>query len=345
MGDRLPLRFLLAGVGLLLALWFLRHALAPFFIAMVAAYLLDPVIDRLEKRLGRPWSVALVLLMAAGAAVGLLWLFIPWFVGQAQRFAANLPAWQAGLAQRTTPWLEAHPWAAEKLKAALSSLEPADLLAGLKRTGGGLLGFFLSLLQLILVPLILTFLLMEGRSLLASAERLVPPRLQPRARRMARVIHARLGGYIRGQLSVALLMAFLQSLELMILRVPYATLLGLAAGAATFVPGSPYLLALPSALTLAYLDGSRGAGLLTVALVFIAVQQIENLYLTPVWVGRASRLHPLEVLLALVVFGTLFGLLGLIFAVPLMIVAKVAWEDLLKDYQASPWYTRDSAQP
>ena len=342
MGERLPLRFFLAGVGLLLALWFLRHALAPFFIAMVAAYLLDPVIDRLEKRLGRPWSVALVLLMAVGAVMGLLWLFIPWFVGQAQRFAANLPAWQAAAVKHMGPWLDGHPWAAVKLKAALAGLEPADLLTGLRRTGGGVLGFVLGILQLILVPLILTFLLMEGRGLLAAAEGLVPPRLRPRARRMARLVHARLGGYIRGQLSVALLMAFLQSLELMVLRVPYATLIGLAAGAATFIPGATYLLAMPAALLLAYLDGTRGGGLLTIALTFIAVQQVENLYLTPVWVGRASRLHPLEVLLALVVFGTWFGLLGLIFAVPLMIVAKVAWEDLVKDYQASPWFTRDS---
>jgi predicted PurR-regulated permease PerM len=343
MGERLPLRFLIAGLGLLLALWFLRHALAPFFIAMVAAYLLDPVIDRLERRLGRPWSVALVLLLAVGAVAGLLWLFIPWLVDQLQRFFGNLPAWQAAAATRTGPWLEAHPWAAEKVKAALAGLEPADLITGLKRTGGGLLGFVLGLLQLILVPLILTFLLMEGRGILASAEGLVPPRLRPRARRMAKVVHARLGGYIRGQLSVALLMAFLQTLALMALRVPYGSLLGLAAGAATFIPGAPYLLAMPGAVLLAYLDGTRGGGLLAIALTFIAVQQVENLYLTPVWVGRASRLHPLEVLLALVVFGTWFGLLGLIFAVPLMIVAKVAWEDLVKDYQASPWYTRDSA--
>lgn len=341
MPGRPPLRFLLAGLGLLVALWFLRHALAPFFIAMVAAYLLDPLITRLERRLGRPWSVALVLLLAVGATLAALAIFLPWIADQAQRLAANLPDWQAALAKKTAPWLEAHPWAAGKLHAAFAALEP-NLLDGLKRTGGGLLGFVLGLLQLILVPLILFFLLMEGRTLLTSARSLVPPRYQRRADRMVRVIHARLGGYIRGQLAVALLMAVLQTLALLTLRVPYAALIGLLAGFATFIPGSPYLVALPSALTLAYLNGDRGTGLVVIGVVFIAVQQIEALYLTPVWVGRASRLHPLEVLLALVVFGTWFGLLGLIFAVPLMIVAKVAWEDLVKDYQASPWYTRDS---
>lgn len=345
MRQRPPLRFLLAGLGLLVALWFLRHALAPFFVALVAAYLLDPLVAHLERRLGRGLSVALVLLLAVGVVVGALWLFVPWIADQFQRLVGNLPAWEDALSKRGGPWLTDHPWMAAKLRAAAGAWDPADLVASLRRTGGGLLGFVLGLLELILVPLILYFLLMEGRAMLNAAESLVPPRLRPRVDRMMAAIHRRLGGYIRGQLSVALLMALIQSLALMILGVPYATLLGLLAGAATIIPGSPYLVALPSALTLAYLGGSRGGSLALVGVVFVAVQQLEALYLTPVWVGRASKLHPLEVLLALVVFGTWFGLLGLIFAVPLMIVAKVVWEDLMADYRVSPWYTGDSASP
>lgn len=345
MRERLPLRFFLAGLGLLMALWFLRHALAPFFIALVAAYLLDPLVARLEKRLGRSWAVALVLLLAVGATVGALMLFLPWITDQIQRLIANLPAWQDALAKKAGPWLADHPWAAAKFKAAAGGLDPADLLAGLRRTGGGLLGFVLGLLELILVPLILYFLLMEGRAMLAAAESLVPARLRSRADGMMAAIHARLGGYIRGQLSVAVVMSLLQWVVFTALGVPYAALLGLVAGFSTFIPYSPYVTALPPALVLAYLDGGRGGRLLLIALVFIAVQKLEALYLTPVWVGRASKLHPLEVLLALIVFGTWFGLLGLIFAVPLMIVAKVVWEDLVADYRLSPWYTRDSALP
>ncbi|MBS1785241.1 MAG: AI-2E family transporter [Acidobacteria bacterium] len=343
MAGRPPLRFLLAGVGLVLALWFLRHALAPFFIALVVAYLLDPLVARLETRLGRPWAVALVLFLAVGVVVAALWLFLPWLADQIQRFIANLPAWQQALSAKTGPWLAEHPWAAAKAKAAASGLDPAALLAGLKRTGFGLLGFVLGLLELILVPLILYFLLMEGRVMLGAAESLVPPRLRPRADRMMSAIHARLGGYIRGQLAVAVVMSLLQWLVFALLGVPYAALLGIIAGFSTFIPYSPYLTALPPALVLAYLEGGRGGRLLLIALVFIAVQKVEALYLTPVWVGRASKLHPLEVLLALVVFGTWFGILGLAFAVPLMVVAKVVWEDLLADYQTSPWFTKDAS--
>ena len=342
MRERLPVRFILAALGLLIALWFLRHALAPFFIALVAAYLLDPLVARLEMHMKRGWAVILVLALAVGAIVGTLMIFVPWITDQVQRFAANLPGWQTALAAKTGPWLTDHPWTAAKLKAAIASLEPADLLGSLKRTGGGLLGFLLGVLELILVPLILYFLLMEGRAMISAVESLVPPRLRAHSDRMLAAIHKRLGGYIRGQLAVAVVMSALQGLAFALLGVPYAALLGLLAGFSTFIPYSPYVTALPVALVLAYLEGGRSGGLFLIAAVFIAVQKVEALYLTPFWVGRASRLHPLEVLLALVVFGTWFGILGLAFAVPLMVVVKVIWEDLLADYLKSPWYTRDS---
>ena len=345
MKDRLPLRFLFAGLGFVVALWFLRHALAPFFVALVAAYLLDPLVARLERHMRRPWAVTLVLLLTVLVAGWALMAFIPWMADQIKHVVANLPAWQDAWTKRAGPWMADHPWMTSKLRMAAETLAPADLMESLRRTGGGLLGFVLGLLELILVPLILYFLLMEGRAMLAEANALIPPRYRPRADHMLTTIHTRLGGYIRGQMSVAVVMSALQGIAFALLGVPYAALLGLVAGLSTFIPYSPYVTALPPALVLMYLGGGRGPELLLVAIVFIAVQKVEALFLTPVWVGRASRLHPLEVLLALVVFGTWFGVLGLAFAVPLMVVAKVAWEDLFKDYQASPWYTRDSAEP
>jgi predicted PurR-regulated permease PerM len=75
------------------------------------------------------------------------------------------------------------------------------------------------------------------------------------------------------------------------------------------------------------------------------VQKAEALYFTPVWVGRASRLHPLEVLLGILCFGFAFGLIGLIFAVPLMIVVKVVLESLIADYQRHPWFLDGAQEP
>ena len=340
--GRIPLRFALAGATALLALWLLRRALAPFFLAMVLAYLLGPLVERLEGRLGRPWSVVAVLTVFVASVAGLLTALVPWLAGQGERLAASLPHWKAALDAKLLPWFQAHPVWHARLERSLDGLDPTLLLRGLRATGGGLLGCFLDLLTLILVPLILYYLLLEGPALVGTLRGLVPPRHRERLDRMAGAIHQRLGGYIRGQLAVAAAMALLQGLAFTILGVPYAWLLGLAAGASNVVPYSPYLTALPPALVLAFLDGGRTGHLLTVALVFIVVQKAEAFYFTPVWVGRASRLHPLEVLLALTAFGFWFGVLGLIFAVPLAVVLKVVGEELLTDYRAHPWFGEEA---
>ena len=336
--GRIPLRFALLLAALALAAWLLRRALAPFFLAMVLAYLLVPVVDRLARPLGRRWSVATVLAGFVTLMLGLVALLAPWVAGQVQALFTSVPRWKAALDARLLPWLQAHPDWHVRLNHAFDSVNPLAVLEGLRATGGGLLGCFLDLLALILVPLILYYLLLEGPDLVRQARELVPPRHRERLDRMAGAVHQRLGGYIRGQLAVALVMALLQSLGFTVLGVPYAWVLGLVAGVSNVVPYSPYLTALPPALLLAYLDGGRGAHLALVGLVFILIQKAEGFYFTPVWVGRASQLHPLEVLIALTAFGFWFGVLGLIFAVPLAVVLKVLVEELLRDYRAHPWF-------
>lgn len=340
--HRLPLRFAMVGAGLLLSLWLLRQALAPFFVAMVLAYLLGPLVERLARRIGRPWSVVTVLAGTLAATGTLLIVLVPWLTGQVERLVASLPRWKQALDAKLLPWLQAHPAWQLRLEHRLESLDPQMLLRGLQATGGGLLGCFLDLLALILVPLILYYLLLEGPGLVATVRDLAPPRHRDRLNRMAAAIHQRLGGYIRGQAAVAAIMSFLQGLAFTLVGVPYGWLLGLVAGLSNVVPYSAYLTALPPALALAYLDGGRGTYLLVVALLFVLVQKAEGFYFTPVWVGRASRLHPLEVLLALTAFGFWFGVLGLIFAVPLAVVLKVVLEELLADYKAHPWFGNEA---
>lgn len=336
--SRIPLRFALVIIAVVLALWLLRRALAPFFLAMVLAYLLAPIVEALSTRIGRPWSVAAVLLGSVAGLAGGIAIVAPWAGSQVQTLLASLPRWKAALDARLLPWLQAHPAWQARIDRALASVDPMSVVQGLRATGGGVLGCFLDLLALILVPLILYYLLLEGPELVRTARELVPPRYRDRLDRMAQAIHQRLGGYIRGQLAVALVMSVLQGAGFLILGVPSAWLLGLVAGFSNVVPYSPYVTALPAAVALSFLDGGRGGHLAMVALVFFVIQKLEGFYLTPVWVGRASRLHPLEVLIALTAFGFWFGVLGLIFAVPLAVILKVVSEELLQDYRAHPWF-------
>jgi predicted PurR-regulated permease PerM len=341
---RIPLGFLLPGLGALVALWFLRSALAPFFLAMVLAYLLEPAARRLSHRLGREWSAVLVILGFIVLLGLLLWAFVPPLVAQVERLINNLPAMRNRAGLRWGPWLQAHPIVQTKLAHGLESLDPMAFIKGLGIAGAGILTGFLQLMTLILVPLIVYYLLVEGHQLRLGIVALVPPRHLERVKALTAEMNLRLGGYIRGQLAVALVMSLLQGLAFQVMGVPYAWLLGLLAGFSNVVPYSPYLTALPPALLFAGLEGATGGHLLATALVFTVVQKSETVYFTPVWVGRASGLHPLEVLLAILCFGFAFGLVGLIFAVPLMIVSKVLGRALIAHYREHPWYLQDAPE-
>lgn len=340
--DALPWRFALAALGILVGLWLLRQALLPFFVAMVLAYLSGPVVLRLARRMPRPLAVGLVLGATIAAVVLLLVWLVPFLLDQGGRVVDSLPRWQAMLQQKTAPWMQAHPLLAAKVQSGLEGIDLGPALKGLWTAGSGVLSFFLSLLSLILVPLILFHLLEDGPAMLAFLQGLVPPHRRERVQALVADIHHRLGGYIRGQVAVAAVMSLLQGLAFQFLGIPYPWLLGLLAGSFNIIPYSPYLVALVPALVLAGLEGGGASRLLLVAGVFTAVQKVEALYLTPVWVGRASRLHSLEVLLALIAFGHWFGVLGLLFAVPLMVCVRVVLERLLEDYRAHPWFTGEN---
>lgn len=341
--NTIPLQFAAVALGLLVSLWLLRQALMPFFVAMVLAYLLGPIVEWLSRRVRRSFAVALVLFLTVGLTLALLGWLVPFLMDQGGRLVASLPKWRALLDQKLAPLAQANPNWAAKVKQGLEGIDLSGALVGLLKAGSGLLQFFLSALTLILVPLILYHLLEGGQAMLRFLEGLVPPRYRERTNAMAGDIHERLGGYIRGQMAVAVVMSLLQSLAFQFLGVPYAWILGPLAGFFNLIPYSPYLVALIPALVLTGLEGAGAGRICLVAGVFAVVQKIEALYLTPVWVGRASKLHSLEVLLALIAFGYWFGLLGLLFAVPLMVCVRVVLERVLEEYRLHPWFVGEKA--
>lgn len=336
--SRAPWGILLALAFGLVVLWFLRGALAPFFLAMVLAYVLDPVVSRLEPRLGRSWASVLVILASILALGLLVWAVVPVLWSQAARLMGSIPAVRAHAEARLLPWLQVHPQVQERVHRALEGIDPMVLLKEAGIAGASLLGWLLDFVELILVPLILYYLLMEGPALQRALNDLVPVRHQAWVQRLAEDLNRRLGGYIRGQLAVSVVMSLLQGLGFWITGVPYPWLLGLVAGFSNVVPYSPYVTALAPALLFSAIGGVSGAHLGITALVFILIQKAETFHFTPVWVGRASGLHPLEVLLAILCFGYAFGVLGLVFAVPLMILIKVGWGVALAAYKTHPWF-------
>ncbi|MGH9799605.1 MAG: AI-2E family transporter, partial [Blastocatellia bacterium] len=147
-----------------------------------------------------------------------------------------------------------------------------------------------------------------------------------------------LSSYVRSQLLIAVAMGAMYSAGFMILRVPLGFTIGMLSGLLNFVPYLGTLIGLALSLFFVALDGAgfgRIAGVLTVIAV---VQSVEGYYLTPKLLGSRLDLHPMWVLVGLVIGGNLFGLLGIILAVPVIAVAKVVLGVLEEIYQESNFY-------
>lgn len=334
----IPLSILVPALAALVLLWFFRTALAPFFLAAVLAYLLQPLSTRLSRRIPRGWAALLAILVFLLVVALMVWALVPALVSQVDRLLASLPVIREKALVRWTPWLNAHPGIQAKVQQGLSGVDPWAVLDHLRVAGAGLVGWLLELTTLILVPIIAYYLLVEGPRLTRGLDDLVPERFRPRVREVSGEINQRLGGYVRGQLAVAAVMSLLQGTGFQLVGVPYAWLLGTLAGISNVVPYSPYVTSLPLALLFSAINGHGGLHLLLVVLVFVLVQKTEAFYFTPVWVGRATGLHPLEVLLAIFIFGFAFGVVGLIFSVPLMIACTSVARPLLAAYKQHPWY-------
>jgi predicted PurR-regulated permease PerM len=169
-------------------------------------------------------------------------------------------------------------------------------------------------------------------------DQLVPPRFRPTSNLLLYQINIVLSTYVRSQLLIALAMGVLYAAGFFLLQVPLAVTLGFLTGLLNFVPYLGTLTGLGLSLAFLALNGAGLPQLLALLLVFVLVQSIEGYYLTPKLLGSHLDLHPLLVLVGLMIGGNLFGLLGVILAIPLLATALVLLRFLLASYRQSSFY-------
>jgi predicted PurR-regulated permease PerM len=195
-----------------------------------------------------------------------------------------------------------------------------------------------SLLDLLLIPFFVYYLLADYRAMRAHLDRLIPPRHRAVASTLISRINFVISSYVRNQLVIALVMGVLYVIGFAIARVPLALSIGLLSGLLNFIPYLGTLTGLTLSLSFVALDGGGWARILGVVAIFIVVQSVEGYYLTPKLLGGSLDLHPMWVLVGLMIGGSLFGILGIILAVPVIAIAKVALDFFEELYQQSDFY-------
>lgn len=313
-------------------LYLLAPVLTPFLVGGLLAYLGNPAVNRLVRwHLPRALAVTLVFVLFLLLVVGLLVYIIPLLQAQIVSFVANVPGYLDWLQHTAVPriqellgvnlaldmaslrqtlldhWREVGNWA-------------SNLFLYVTRSGLSVIGW---LVNLLLIPVVTFYLLLDWERLPARTLALLPRRRQAWAAGLARETDAVLGSFLRGQLTVMLALATVYSVGLTLAGLNLALPIGVLAGLASFIPYVGFLTGLVSAALAAYLQFHDWLPLLWVAGVFLTGQLLESLWLTPRLVGNRIGLHPVAVIFAVMAGGQLFGFTGVLLALPAAAVLKV----------------------
>lgn len=361
--DRLtPIEWMRWVPAALLAIAFLgfvfvsgRIVLVPMLISIALAYLLAPVVRWFERRGWSRSSSTLLGITAASLLVVLVLIFVIPSVwnqlnksyGQAQSLLQD----NARMEQLLTRINQINPQLSkivkEQIEKSGGNIDVGKILGWVGKwlqTGlFKLVDLTASILDLLLIPFFIYYLLADYRSMRDRIDRLIPPRFRSVSTDLMAQINEVLSSYVRNQLLIAVAMGAMYSAGFMILRVPLGFTIGMLSGLLNFVPYLGTLIGFGLSLLFVALDGA-GIGRITgVLIVFAIVQSVEGYYLTPKLLGSRLNLHPMWVLVGLVIGGNLFGLLGIILAVPVIAVAKVVLGVLEEIYQESNFYRRAGA--
>lgn len=328
----------------------LGPVVTPFVIAAVLAYILTPVVDRLDAlgrgRMPRLAAVVLIELLVIVLFLCILLLIVPVLLKELPLMRQQVPLLFDRLDALLSPWLAQY---GVHISLDLASLR--DRLASwLQANWSGSFGSLWSSLRIggslaltvvgnaVLVPVALFYLLMDGKRLVAHLVELVPPRARPGFDAFTLEAHEVLGQYLRGQLLVMLTMAIFYSVGLALFGLELALPIGVFTGLALFVPYVGWGVGLLLALLAGTLEFTLPHAFLMVGVVYGLGTLVEQIFLTPRLVGERIGLHPLAVIFALLAFAQVFGFVGVLVALPVSAVLLVAFRRIRSGYFASRLY-------
>ncbi len=330
---------------LLYALYRIGGVLTPLFGAYAIAYLLDPLVDRLEaRRIPRGLGVAIVMLAFLAALTLLLVLVIPRIVSETTAVIVELPAHLTQWMETVRPWLARYgvhvpgsttEWLArlqgEANNVASSLVEPMGGV--LSWVVGGTLSAFGVIGAGLIVPVFAIYLLYDFDAITVGVRDLTPARFRPALVTYAREIDKVLGQFVRGQLVIMLILAVLYGGAYTALGVRLAIPIGIVAGMLNFVPYLGSAFALGAGLLMSLIGGGGFGQLVGVVIAYSIIQSLEGFVITPRIVGKTVGLRDVWVLFALFVGGELFGFLGVLVALPAAAVAKIFVTRALRAYR------------
>ena len=347
--------WLAAAAAFLLVLWLLNDILLPFVVGMFVAYLLAPVVVRLQRLgLSRTMATTAVTVVAVLLSVAIVMAVLPPLFGQLQALIVKAPEYFVKATLRIQPLLEPllarlglEPPSVQDLQSqaaqwAGKAFSIAGGVAGGVAQGGVAIINLLGLL--FITPVVTFYLLRDWEKILAAVDSGLPLDHADTIRKLARESDSAIAGYVRGQALVCLCLGSIYAIGLTLVGLQFGLVIGLVAGAISFIPFVGTFVGAVMAIGMALAQfPPEWMGVVKVAAVFLFGQALEGNVLSPKLVGDRVGLHPVWIMFALLAGGSLFGFVGILVAVPTAAIIGVIVRHLLRRYRESDIYRGDQS--
>ena len=332
-----------AAAVFLVLLWYLGPVLLPFIVGGAIAYILDPLADRLEA-VGLPRAAATTIITLVGV-LGLLLavaFLIPLLVQQTTALVRAAPDYFNALRDWLTlrfPDLVAEGGIVRKGLADLGQMVQSRGGELAQQLLAGVFGVVNAVVFIVVVPVVAFYLLLDWDNMVARIDDMLPRDHVGTIRRIASEIDQTLASFVRGQLTVCLILGTYYSAGLMLVGLQFGLVVGAIAGLITFIPYVGALVGGGLAIGLALFQfWGDWASIGLVAAIFVTGQFLEGNVLTPKLVGESVGLHPVWLLFALSAFGSIYGFVGMLVAVPVAASLGVITRFVVSEYKGSLLY-------
>lgn len=319
----------------------------PIILTGIVFYLLNPVVDFLERRrIRRIYSILLLYLLVIGLITITIVSIIPFLKEQIMSLIDNIPRYVDVVENQTKQLIGSNfvNQAQQTMNINISDLatkvsDQAATIVNSTFTGvGNFIGALTEIIiSIVTVPFILFYLLKDGRKLPVYILKFVPTRLKEQTYTVLSEMNHRLSSYIRGQIIVSFCIGFLLFIGYLIIGLDYASLLAVIAACTSIVPYLGPTIAITPAIIIAIVTSPLM--LLKLVIVWTIVQLIEGKLISPQIMGKNLHIHPITIIFLLLTAGKLFGVVGIILAIPAMRLPKSLRHIYLTGLKCSHIYT------
>lgn len=314
----------------------LQHTISCFLLSWIIAYLLDPLVVKAEERgMKRMFALALLYAVLAVLTVFFLTFIVPKLTMSWDAFLRDLPLYIQKIKLIALEWKARIPdrYGAEEIQWLLDKIS-ANVDTTTEKAGAWAYGFagriFFNLFNIVLSPILVFFMLYYKQTVIETLSSWIPEDSRDIILGIGQEVNSSIGGYMRGQVIVSIIVAVLVSLALFVINIPHPIFCGIFAGAASILPFIGVIIAILPALFFAWFQYQSAAVIIKTAIAFVVIYFLEGYIVKPLVFKKSMDLNPLVTIIMVMALGELLGFWGILLALPIAAAIKITWGHVIK---------------